>query len=100
MKHPNIKLTRAVAARLIGQVTGGCPKLIREGNDPDAVIYAASTDFLTLRCENDWYEHNGRIRLTLLDRLGGSSMFMYFDPRTLERDFRAEDAEKERGKYE
>lgn len=90
-----LKLKRTTAARLMAQVAGpGLKPLLREP-EIGATIYEAQRGCLEICCENDWYEKNGRIKLTITDGIGGNQIRMYFHPDTLHRDFVAEDAEKE-----
>ena len=64
---------------------------------PDVAIFKASTgpEGLEIRCENDWFNHNGRIKLTIANVDGGSPIIRYYHPDTLNRDYVAEQAEKE-----
>lgn len=48
-----------------------------------------------IRCENDWFNHNGRIKLTIGNVDGGTPIIRYYYPDTLNRDYVAEQAEKE-----
>ena len=50
---------------------------------------------LEIRCENDWFNHNGRIKLTIGNVDGGTPIVRYYHPDTLNRDYVAEQAEKE-----
>lgn len=50
---------------------------------------------LEIRCENDWFNHNGRIKLTIANVDGGTPIIRYYHPDTLNRDYVAEQAEKE-----
>lgn len=60
-------------------------------------IFKASTgpEGLEIRCENDWFNHNGRIKLTIANVDGGTPIVRYYHPDTLNRDYVAEQAEKE-----
>lgn len=64
----NVKLTKRTAWELISRIF---PRLniSKDTTPPDVVIFRASTGpaGLEIRCENDWFNHNGRIRLTLSD---------------------------------
>lgn len=90
-----VKLTKKTAAQLIYQI---CPRLniIKDATPPDVAIFKASTgpNGLEICCENDWFDHNGRIKLTITDG-GGTFITQYFRPNTLKRDFGAEQAEKD-----
>ncbi len=50
---------------------------------------------LEIRCENDWFNRNGRIKLTICNVDGGTPIIRYYHPDTLNRDYVAEQAEKE-----
>ena len=90
----NVKLTKRKAWELISRIH---PRLNikQEATPSDVAIFKASTgpEGLEIRCENDWFNHNGRIRLTISD--GENQIIQYFHPDTLNRDYVAEDAEKE-----
>lgn len=91
----NVKLTKRTAWELISRI---CPRLniSKDTTPPDVAIFRASTGpaGLEIRCENDWFNHNGRIRLTLSD--GENQIIQYYHPDTLNRDYVAEQAEKRR----
>ena len=69
----------------------------QEATPSDVAIFKASTgpEGLEIRCENDWFNHNGRIKLTIANVDGGTPIVRYYHPDTLNRDYVAEDAEKE-----
>ena len=69
----------------------------QEATPPDVAIFKASTgpEGLEIRCENDWFNHNGRIKLTISNVDGGTPIVRYYHPDTLNRDYVAEQAEKE-----
>ena len=69
----------------------------QEATPPDVAIFKASTgpEGLEIRCENDWFNHNGRIKLTVGNVDGGTPIIRYYHPDTLNRDYLAEQAEKE-----
>ncbi len=90
-----VKLSRMTATRLMVQVIGPGVKPLLSEPGAGATVYKAERGCLEICCENDWYNHNGRIRLTITDGIGGNQIRMYFHPDTLNRDFEAEDAEKE-----
>ena len=75
----NVKLTKRKAWELISRIQ---PRLNikQEATPSDVAIFKASTgpEGLEIRCENDWFNHNG-----------------YYHPDTLNRDYVAEQAEKE-----
>lgn len=76
----NVKLTKRTAWELISRI---CPRLniSKDTTPPDVAIFRASTGpaGLEIRCENDWFNHNGRIRLTLSD--GENQIIQYYHPR-------------------
>ena len=90
----NVKLTKRKAWELISRIH---PRLNikQEATPSDVAIFKASTgpEGREIRCENDWFNHNGRIRLTLSD--GENQIIQYYHPDTLNRDYVAEQAEKE-----
>ncbi len=92
--YKTLKLTKKTASELIGQI---CPRLNinKDNTPPEVAIFRATTGpkGLEIKCENDWYNHDGRIKLTICD--GTTWIIRYYHPETLERDFAAEDAEKE-----
>jgi len=89
-----IKLTKQTAVKLIRRV---CPvpvsAIVGPGGDGTVARFTVSVGSGDLRivCENDWFDRNGCIRLTVSDAFGGGCMVMYFDPKTLERNFLEED---------
>ena len=91
-----VKLTKKTAYELISRISTG-RNIKKDDTPPDVAIYRASTGpaGLTITCENDWFDHSGLIKLTISDGVGANTILMYFSPATLERDFVAEDAEKE-----
>lgn len=92
----NVKLTKRKAWELISRIH---PRLNikQEATPPDVAIFKASTgpEGLEIRCENDWFNHNGRIKLTIGNVDGGTPIIRYYHPDTLNRDYVAEQAEKE-----
>lgn len=91
-----IKLTRKTAWELISRISSGLN--VRKDDVPsDVAIFRASTGpaGLEICCENDWFNHNGRIKMTIHDTEGGSSIIQYFHPDTLSRDFVAEQSDKD-----
>ncbi len=92
-----IKLTKQTAVKLIRRV---CPvpasTIIGPEGDGSAVRFTAPIGSIGLEivCENDWFDRNGYIKLTISDTCDGGCMVMYFDPETLVRDFREEDRAK------
>ena len=93
--YKTLKLTKKTASELIGRI---CPRLNinKDNTPPEVAIFRATTGpkGLEIKCENDWYNHDGRIKLTISD--GGTSITRYYNPETLERDFAVEEAEKEK----
>lgn len=92
----NVKLTKRAAWELISRIY---PRLNikKESTLPDVAIFKATTgpEGLEIRCENDWFNHNGRIKLTISNVDGGTPIVRYYRPNTLNRDFVAEQAERE-----
>ena len=91
----NVNLTKREATVLIGRIS---PRLNikQEATPPDVAIFVAVTgpEGLEIRCENDWRNHNGRIKLTIGNVDGGTPIVRYYHPDTLEQDYVAEEAEK------
>ena len=95
-----VKLTKKTAQTLVNQVF---PGLKIEGGkcDNGAVVFhgftgpEASLCRLLVTIENDWNTYNGRIRLAVYDSSTAGQIVMFFHPDTLNRDFLAEDAERE-----
>lgn len=94
-KYGNVKLTRMTAVRLITAYVAPRLKITMDELAPDAVVFRAETGALEIRCENDWFNHNGRIKLTISDPSDGNFIRMYFHPETLNRDFVAEQSDKD-----
>jgi len=95
-KSKAVKLTRKTAVGLIRSVVPVSPKAIEGGAQaPGAVIYTVQTGALDVTCSNDWYTCNGRIQLIVADRMGGGSIRLYFHPETLNRDYVAEEADRQ-----
>lgn len=69
----NVKLTKRKAWELISRIQ---PRLNikQEATPSDVAIFKASTgpEGLEIRCENDWFNHNGRIKLTIGNVDGGT----------------------------
>ena len=92
-----VKLTKKTAVMLIQRVIPLSPKLISGGaGNNGAVRYSAPVgpEGLEITCENDWFTHNGYIKVTIHDTHGGSCLTMYFSPNTFERDHSAEEFDK------
>ena len=81
----NVKLTKRKAWELISRIH---PRLNikQEATPSDVAIFKASTgpEGLEIRCENDWFNHNGRIKLTIANVDGGTPIVRYYHPRHLE----------------
>lgn len=92
----NVTLTKRTAVQLIWRIY---PQLSvrQDPTPPDVAIFRASTgpEGLKIQCENDWASHNGRIKLTITEAVGGGIIIRYYHPDTLNRDFVAEQAEAE-----
>lgn len=88
------KLTKKTAMMLIQRIFPTLPKTLISGptGNNGAVIFTTQTgpDGLEVKVENDWFNHNGCIKLTISDNSGGSCLTMYFSPNTFERDYSAE----------
>ena len=89
-----IKLAKKTAYELISRISTG-RNIKKDDTSPDATIYRASTGpaGLTITCENDWFDYNGLIKLTISD--GENQIVQYFNPDTLEREYVAEQAYKD-----
>jgi hypothetical protein len=93
-----LKLTKKTAWELISK---NFPQRNIKGGEtaPGVYCYTASTgcfpDGLQITVENDWFNHNGRFRLTISDGVGGNRIIQYYHPDTLNRDYAAEQVEKE-----
>lgn len=89
----DVRLPKETAKKLIGRVARGaviedeCNRRLR------ADIYEAYVDGLDLvvKCENDWFNRDGKIHMTISDRYGNGHITICLDPETLERDLVAED---------
>ena len=92
----NVFLTKRVAWELISRIHTEL-NIKKEVTPSDVAIYKATTgpEGLEIRCENDWFNRNGRIKLTISDVEGGTPIIRYYHPDTLNRDYVAEQAEKE-----
>lgn len=91
------KLTRTNAVKLMRRVIPVPVNLISGGAyETGAIRYTAPVgpEGLEMACENDWFTHNGCIKLTISDKSGGSCLTMYFSPNTFQRDYSAEDFDK------
>lgn len=77
----NVKLTKRKAWELISRIQ---PRLNikQEATPSDVAIFKASTgpEGLEIRCENDWFNHNGRIKLTIGNVDGGTPIIRYYYP--------------------
>lgn len=78
----NVKLTKRKAWELISRIQ---PRLNikQEATPSDVAIFKASTgpEGLEIRCENDWFNHNGRIKLTIGNVDGGTPIIRYYYPK-------------------
>lgn len=89
-----MNLNTETATQLIKEIFGQHTLVLPKVLSCTTQVFEAKTDGLTIRCENDWYSHNGRIRLSIQDDSSGSVIVRYYDPETLERDFEEEEKEK------
>lgn len=94
MYDKTIRLTKKIATQLIHQIMPRAV-VIKDDTAPEATIFRAVTDpnGLEIRCENDWFKRNKRIKLTITD--GENTIVHYYSPTTLNRDFIEEKLEKE-----
>lgn len=94
MYDKTIRLTKKTATQLIHQIMPRAV-VIKDDTAPEATIFRAVTDpnGLEIRCENDWFKRNKRIKLTITD--GENTIVHYYSPTTLNRDFIEEKLEKE-----
>ena len=100
-KRKAVKLTRKTAVGLIRSVVPVAVNSIEGGDQGDgAVIYDVHTGLLDITCSNDWYTGNGRIQLTVSDRMGAGHITLYFHPDSLERDYVAEAADQQEDRRE
>lgn len=90
-----VKLTKKTATELIRRFSPA-RNIERYNTVPEVAIFRVFTseDGVEIRCENDWYNHNGRIKVTISDHWGAGSIQMFFNPDTLDRDFEAEEVER------
>ncbi len=93
-----VKLKKKTAVMLIRRVFPYLPKALISGPkvNGEAVIFTAPVgpEGLEISCENDWFNHNGCIKVTIFDTSGGTHMTMYFSSNTFERDYSAEEFDK------
>ncbi len=87
-----IPLGPETAAKLICRHVAPGLKVARATTSGDAAIYLARTGDLEIRCENDWAQRNGRIKLTVSSGPGGGGITLYFLPHRLTRDKEMEEA--------
>ena len=94
MYDKTIRLTKKTATQLIHRIMPRAV-VIKDETGPEAIIVRAVTDpnGLEIRCENDWFKRNKRIKLTITD--GENTIVHYYSPTTLNRDFIEEKLEKE-----
>ena len=92
MYDKTIRLTKKTATQLIHQIMPRAV-VIKDETAPEATIFRAVTNGLEIRCENDWFKRNKRIKLTITD--GENTIVHYYSPTTLNRDFFEEKAEKD-----
>lgn len=97
----SVRLNKDIAKTLIDRIFPGL-KIVKDSTPSDVAIFRARTgpDGLEIRCENDWFDLNGRIGVTIHDGIGSNSIKMFFFSKTLERDFETEDAYKKRTRME
>ena len=92
----NVKLNKRTVWELISRIHTGL-NIKQEGSSSYAVVYkaTASPEKLEIRCENDLFNHNSRINLTISNADGGTPIVRYYHPDTLNWDYVVEQAEKE-----
>lgn len=91
-----VKLSQKTAKTLIQREIGLSAARLEQTKIPGSITsYTMSIGSLGIKVENDWFTSNGRIKLTITNGIGGNVIQMYFHPDTLNRDFGAEDAEKQ-----
>lgn len=92
----NIRLTRKTAVELICAAIP-VPKSSIQGGEkaPGVYAYEAAFGSLLVSCTFDRYDPSRRIRLAVTDGTGSSGIQMCFHPDTLNRDYVAEEAERE-----
>ena len=97
MKKPNyFKLSKRTALALMNKVLPVTAKQLQGGEAaPGVYRYTAQVGCFEIRCENDRYSHAGRFAVVVHDCEGGAAIKMFFHPETLNRDFGAEQAEKD-----
>jgi hypothetical protein len=93
MYDKTIRLTKKTATQLIHQIMPHA-KISKDDTVPEVTIFRTVTDpnGLEIRCENDWFKRNQRIKLTITD--GENTIVHYYSPTTLNRDFIEEELEK------
>lgn len=93
MYDKTIRLTKKTATQLIHQIMPHA-KISKDNTVPEVTIFRTVTDpnGLEIRCENDWFKRNQRIKLTITD--GENTIVHYYSPTTLNRDFIEEELEK------
>lgn len=91
-----IKLTKKTAYELISRISTGRNIKKDDTSWPTVAIYRASTgpSGLEIICENDWYDYNGLIKLTISD--GENQIIHYYSPTTLEREYDDEQIYKDK----
>ena len=93
MYDKTIRLTKKTATQLIHQIMPHA-KISKDDTVPEVTIFRTVTEpnGLEIRCENDWFKRNQRIKLTITD--GENTIVHYYSPTTLNRDFIEEELEK------
>lgn len=92
-----LKKAEALAIRELGTARG--LKRITE-TPSDVYMYKMQLGSLQIRLDNGWFAHNGLFKLLISTSLSNQVIVKYFNPKTLEEDISALDAEQsERFRY-
>lgn len=88
------RLTQKKAEALVIRDLGTARGLKRITETPsDVYMYKMQLGSLQVRVDNGWFAHNGLFKL-LISTGYGQDIIKYFDPKTLDEDFSALDAEQ------
>lgn len=92
MSKPCFRLTLGAAKKLVKQELGISPSMLMRATDPSApaIRYEMETGSLLVQVENDWYSHNGLIKLRIYN--AGQDIVTYHRPETLAEAVGATDA--------
>jgi hypothetical protein len=98
-KKNNFRLTQKTARELIKKEFGFCGKLTVERAGNGVYIYKMDMGRFEVTLSNDWYEKNGLIDMHVIHD-GGGSIWMYFEPDTLQEEYEAEEKRRDEIKEE